>query len=325
MIMRPLYAALVLCISAMSALAADVPSVAHPLVESHTETVSRPNGVLILPFEDLSGVPEAERELAALIAQRMTANGWTIVTDENLEQRLERDRVRYLDSLPAELTRQLVAETGASAVLMSTIYLYDDGRSPTVALSARLVRADGVVLWGDAVALSSTETEGVFGFGKRSTRPGVAALAVESLLERFPKPGTVTGVVPGGHGPVLSVSKREFAAPDLATPDPKRVFVLPFRNFAYDGASARIVADMLTLRLAAARGLTVVSPAERGLTASWIRASAPSPLGPYRSDWMLLARGAPAPEVAAAAAEPPTAGAGAVTWTDDFAPLLPLL
>lgn len=55
------------------------------------------------------------------------------------------------------------------------------------------------------------------------------------------------------------------------------------------------------------------------LNLAWIRAEASSPLGPYRSDWMLLSR-APLP----VEGDPPGEGAP-VEWTDDHAPVLTLL
>ncbi len=58
-----------------------------------------------------------------------------------------------------------------------------------------------------------------------------------------------------------------------------------------------------------------------GLAHSYVRASAPSPLGRWRSEWMLLARESdrlpPSTEGASSAPE--------LVWTDDHAPVLPLL
>jgi SAM-dependent methyltransferase len=58
----------------------------------------------------------------------------------------------------------------------------------------------------------------------------------------------------------------------------------------------------------------------------WIRAHSTSPVGTYRSDWMLLSRQAQALTPFAEAAAPlKSAGASTVAWTDDWAPVLPLL
>lgn len=260
---------LALVVAALPARAADIP--VEPRPSDPRLVTAVPNGVLVLPSENLSGAPEAEQELARLLSQRMMTAGWKLVSTEGLEERLELDRVRYLDSLTPELARRLSNESGAAAILTTTIYIYGDGKDPAVGVCAKLVGADGALLWGNAAALTAAETAGIFGFGRRSDRFGVADLAVASLMRGFPKPGVAVGAVRGEHGPILASSKREFIAPDLATPDPKRVFVLPFRNFTYDGGVARIVADMLTLRLAAAKGMSVVSPAE--LRAAALRAN----------------------------------------------------
>ncbi|MEZ4463964.1 MAG: fused MFS/spermidine synthase [bacterium] len=64
--------------------------------------------------------------------------------------------------------------------------------------------------------------------------------------------------------------------------------------------------------------------AEAGLSWVFIRHVEPSPLGPYQSDWMILAREARLLDPLRAAASVPEGGPPLV-WTDDFAPLLPLL
>lgn len=53
-----------------------------------------------------------------------------------------------------------------------------------------------------------------------------------------------------------------------------------------------------------------------------VRARARSPLGPYFSDWMLLARD---PSALAELPPPPAAADDMIEWTDDFSPLLPIL
>lgn len=66
--------------------------------------------------------------------------------------------------------------------------------------------------------------------------------------------------------------------------------------------------------------------AEAGLAWVFIRHAEPSPLGPYRSDWMILADTSQDLDFLAEFAQPPPSiDAPPVGWTDDFAPLLPLL
>jgi spermidine synthase len=63
-----------------------------------------------------------------------------------------------------------------------------------------------------------------------------------------------------------------------------------------------------------------------GLAWRWVQARARSPVGAYRSDWMLLSRAQAAlAPFDAAAGEPATIADPPATWTDDFAPVLPIL
>src|SRR5512140_3573458 len=59
----------------------------------------RDRRVVVLPFDNFSGVETAPDELRRLVMSMVTTKGWTIAPNEQVEQLLEAERVRYLDSL----------------------------------------------------------------------------------------------------------------------------------------------------------------------------------------------------------------------------------
>lgn len=218
--------------------------------------MARADTVVILPFDDFNGDDAAAREIAALISQRIAARGWTVVTADAIEPLLEKERVRYLDSLEPAMLKTIAEAAGASAVVSGTVYTYSAARNPVVALSARMVRADGTALWGDAAGLAADDTEGYLGFGRETTPAGVAQRTVGALMRRFPAPGE-TALVRGKRKPMFRGGPLAFRA---AGETAQRVCVLPFENPSSPPESARVVADLLALRLAAASGFEVVEP-----------------------------------------------------------------
>ena len=217
--------------------------------------------VVVLPFDNISGAQDAPQAIAPLLAQTIERHGWRVLAGNDVEAILEKERVRYLDSLDKAVLQRIVEATGASAVVSGTIYTYTETRNPIVALSARLVRADGKLMWGDIAGISSDETEHILGFGRKITAAAVAADAVEVLMSRFPGAGKEPSLVRGPGKPLFDKGPASFRSPALDGSRPQRVCVLPFDNVSGSGDATRVIADVLTLRLAAAKGFEVVDAA----------------------------------------------------------------
>ena len=213
--------------------------------------------VVILPFDNFSGDEKATQEIAALVGSRIAARGWRVVASDAIEPLLEKERVRYLDSLEPPVLKMIADTAGAGAVVSGTVYTYTGGRNPIVALSARMVRADGTPLWGDIAGLSGEETERLLGFGRQTSSAGVAAEAVKALMRSFPAGGE-TALVRGKRKPLFHDGPLAFRA---KVGEGTRVCILPFDNTTALPESARVIADILALRLAAASGFEIVEPA----------------------------------------------------------------
>ncbi|HEX7193087.1 MAG TPA: hypothetical protein VF381_16065 [Thermoanaerobaculia bacterium] len=216
--------------------------------------------VVILPFDNFSGSNDAPHDVVALLAKAAERKGWHVVSSSDIEPLLEKDRVRYLDSLDEKTRAEIVAATGATAIVSGTLYTYADGRNPIVALTARMVRADGTFAWGDIAGLSSDDTEKALGFGRSPTVAAVAAKAVDALTRHFPAAGEEGSLVAGRRKPIFRTGPISFRAAELDPSVPHRVCVLPFDSTNV-GDAVRAVADVLSIRLAAASGFEVVEPA----------------------------------------------------------------
>lgn len=217
--------------------------------------------VVLLPLENRSGTAGAVADIEPLLAAQMTAKGWQVVAGDAVRAQLETQRVRYLDSVDADARKTLLDALQSSAYVSGTLLTYARGRDPIVALSAQLVRADGSVAWSDVRALSSAETEGFFGAGRKTTVDGVAREVVAELLRRFPAPGKESSPAGGPSKPFLHDGPLAFRAADLDPRAPHLVCVLPFENKSGSPEAARVVTELVSLRLGAAQGFEVVDPA----------------------------------------------------------------
>ena len=213
--------------------------------------------VALLPLSNVSGAVEASGPIEIVMRERLEKRGWTVAPAEEVEKFLEEQRVRYLDSLSTATLQALREKTGASAVVVGSILGYNDGFNPGVALAARMIDSDGRVVWGEVAALSSSETEGAFGLGKRTTSEAVAAAVAGRLVKSIPRPGeTRRPDLEAGLFARGAVTYRSGAHP---RGEVVRVCILPFASKAPD--AARVLTELLTVRLEATGEFDVVEPA----------------------------------------------------------------
>ncbi len=217
--------------------------------------------IVVLPFENLTGANDGEREAIALLTKSLEQKGWTVVQGDAVEHALEEERVRYLDSLDEHARLAIVEQMHAAAVLSGVLYTYRDGRGAVVALSARMVRADGTLGWGDVSGFASEDVQRVLGFGPEPTSPVLLARAVRKLMTSFPQPGSEASNVRTQAKPFYLGDPTSYRAADVDPARPHRICILPFDNLTSTLNASRIVADVLAVRLAASQTFEVVEPA----------------------------------------------------------------
>ncbi len=230
--------------------------------------------VAVLPFENLSATETASAEIQRRIGVALTEKGWSVARAEDVEAALKKNRTRYLDSLDAETRTALLEQTDAIAYVSGTVYSYDGGRNPVASFSARMVRADGTIAWGDVVGVAAADTERLFGFGRATNVEAIAGAAMRRLADRMPTPAEDARLTRGPSLPHFRSGPATYRSPDLDPKTPHLVCVLPFENLSRTPEASRVVGDVLALRLASAEGFEVVDPAT--LRAAALKARVPS-------------------------------------------------
>lgn len=230
------------------------------LAAARADSAERPRLVL-LPFGNLSGVERAPAAIVPSLALKLTSKGWDVVRGEAVEEFLLKERIRYVDSVTPELRKKLLAALSAEAVVTGTLYAFAEGDNSAVALSARMVRADGTVAWSSVKGLTSDETEGLLGLGRAGTLPQLADRALADLLRNLPSPGARAKAEPHST-PLLKASPPTYKSVALKGDALRRVCLLPFENFTPSREAPRVLADLLQHELTASGRFEVVEAAE---------------------------------------------------------------
>lgn len=116
-----------------------------------------------LPLTNLSGTPVPLKDIGHLLINSFKKQGLDILDEEVVERFLTRHRIRYLGGINREIARDLKWETGADAVLITSVELYSEELPPRMALTSRLVSTGNSteILWMDGVGLAGDDSIGL--------------------------------------------------------------------------------------------------------------------------------------------------------------------
>jgi hypothetical protein len=224
--------------------------------------VAQPSVVVVLPFENLSASQVAAVEIRQRIAAALTKKGWTVVAGDEVEAVLEKNRIRYLDTLDDASRAAVLDATHATAYVTGAVYDYESGENPFVGFAVRMVRSDGTVAWADVTAAAAADTERPFGFGRATHPEEVADAAFARLVRRMPAAGEEPRLLRGASKPPFRTAPATFRDASIDPRSPHLVCVLPLDNRSGSQQAPRIVSEILAIRLAAAEGFEVVDPAK---------------------------------------------------------------
>lgn len=233
--------------------------------------------VVLLPVDNLAGAADAAKLVRAALVARLESKGWRVAPDEAVEPVLERNRVRYMDSITDRVRLELMEAGSASALMVASITAYRGGDAAVVTLSGRLIAADGSILWGSIAGAHDEQTEPLLGGARRTGPSDVAASAVDALTRDLPSPGETARVVPPGAAMFSRRRPSSFVARELVQQRKPRICVLPFDSTSQVPEAAFVMANAFAVRLVQAGYFQIVEPAELR------QASVEAGIGSFRS------------------------------------------
>ena len=127
--------------------------------------------IAVMPVENLSGKSVPLKDVRQMMSGVVKLQGLSILDPAVLDAFLAKHRIRYVGGIDSPTAQALQRETGANAVLITTVELFPSDPAQSaglkISLFCRLVSTDEkpVILWMESVGLSGDESPGILGLG----------------------------------------------------------------------------------------------------------------------------------------------------------------
>ncbi len=219
--------------------------------------------VAVLPVQNLSGRSAPLKEIQGLLTKGLTAGGFRVLDERLLEEFMAGYRMRYVGGIDGAAGRALRDKTGAGAVLISSLELYNDETPPRMSLTSRLVSTGDspVILWMDSVAMGGDDSPGFLDLGLIADPRILLGKVVRSLSESLADSATGRArrdsarAKRGKFEPKLSYRSSGFAPGSSRT-----VAVLPFVNESLRKNGGEIMMLHLVEEMARQGSIKVIEP-----------------------------------------------------------------
>ncbi len=216
--------------------------------------------IAALPLQNLSSTtaPLAmiRTELIALIQDA----GFDLVADSDLQQFMASQRMRKVGGINGRRAERLKEATGAEALLITTLELYDEQLPLKIALLCRLVSLgqSPEILWVNSVALGGDDAPGILGLGLIEQPAALRSKALEALVTSLTQ--SLAGAkrvqpLPGKFQPKMAHATQERGWTGKA-----KVAVPPFYNVSDRKYGGEIMALHFLEALQQSGRFTVIEP-----------------------------------------------------------------
>jgi hypothetical protein len=200
--------------------------------------------IAVMPIYHLGGTPAPLDDIRRRLVSGLNRAGFDLVAEDELQAFIRRHRLRYVGGIDRETAAALRTETGARAVLITSLEFYNAYPPPKISIAWRLVATDETlrILWTDGVGLAGDDHPGLLELGMIEDPRALLEIAsnhlVSSLARQQASPKTPA--IP----PVDSALPPDTAYrnPSLLSTAGPRVAVLPFLNSSLRKHAGEIVA-----------------------------------------------------------------------------------
>lgn len=223
-----IFFAILICLSGFATIGESVISDSH--------TVEKKIHIAVLPVENLSGTAAPIKNIRQSLINKLKKQGLNVLDEEVLERFMARHRIRYTGGIDSVIAQAFRKETGAEAVLITSLELYTDMYPPKIALTCRLVSTgdNPVILWMDGIGLAGDDSPGILGLGLIKNPQTLLKKALRLLS------GSLTGYLSDKRERIAAQGKRRkkfrpkvsYRSPVIAQDIKYTVAVIPFFNLS---------------------------------------------------------------------------------------------
>jgi TolB-like protein len=242
--------------------------------------------IAVLPVDNLTGGRAPLETVGRLLRTKLNEKGFRLLDDDVLEEFMKRYRIRYTGSVISQVSRAVREETGAAALLITSLEVFQETDPPRVALFSRLVSSGErpEIEWIDGVALSGSGSPGLLGLGlieepdillemaiqclaeslarslsETATDTAAPALSQNDFSECDPRGNIVTSSAEGG-GSRKHRPHEYFRSPIIDANKRYSVAVIPFLNLSERRNAGNILALHFVDWMFRNESLTVIEP-----------------------------------------------------------------
>jgi len=172
--------------------------------------------IAVLPLYNISGISAPTKDIREYLIDSLKRQGMNTLDDKVIEEFITRHRIRYLGGIEAETAAAFRKETGAKAVLITSLELYSETAPPKIALTSRLVSADlkTSILWIKGIGLAGDDSPGILGLGLIENPKILYEDAVHHLMD------SLAGYLSGHNERIEIPKKRKKFRPKAAFQSP---------------------------------------------------------------------------------------------------------
>jgi TolB-like protein len=189
--------------------------------------------IAVLPVANISGTPAPIHIINQVLIDSLNRHALNILATDVVERVITKHRIRYLGGLNHTTSQLFKEETGAEAVLITSLELYSPISPPKIALTSRLVSTDRnmPVLWMRGIGLAGNDSPGLLDLGLIIDPQALLKKAVQNLTGLLAR--HLAGQTEGADSQRLRSifqPRAAFRAPTLDLNRQYRVAVIPFFN-----------------------------------------------------------------------------------------------
>ena len=242
------------------------------------------NLIAVLPVDNLTGGRAPLQTVDRMLREKLEERGFRLLEDDVLEAFMKQYRVRQTGGVGSQVFLGVKEETGAEAVLLTSLETFQAADPPRVALFSRLVSSGDrpEIEWAEGVGLAGDGAPGLLALGRIDDPEVLLDRAVKCLadsLERsFSQSGDARSAVSRNQvnecdirGEVVASSLEEkgsrrhrpqsfFRSPIINSEKRYSVAVIPFLNLSERRNAGKILAFHFVDQMLRNDFLTVIEP-----------------------------------------------------------------
>ncbi len=219
--------------------------------------------VAVLPLTNLSSTPAPLEEIRQQLENSFKQQGLDILPAETLESFIVKHRIRYVGGIDEKTARDFRYETGADAVLITSVELYSDTPPPKIAFTCRLVSTGNTpkILWMDGVGLAGDDSVGILELSLIEDPRELLEKAVRHLSTSLGEYLAGERYSQNSQRDIIKFWPKAFYRSPILEPEWQyTVAVLPFRNLSETRYVGEIIALNFVEQMVIHNDFSVIEP-----------------------------------------------------------------